>query len=310
MMATVFAMQSLGQLFAAIVSIIAIFSVPNHFSHPSVAVDSMWRWIYGVGAIFPAIALLLRMTIPESPRFTFDVLHNPKQATNDTGVLLSGVFKRRHASAQNGQTRADGQENEPQAQPADAVEVNAEAAAELDFPPKRSWDDLMWYLFGCGNWRYLLGTAGTWFLMDFAFFGLGFNSPQIVSTVWNGEPAFTDTNPASWYSDPTNLKQGALPYDDFKNNAVHSLIMVSIGAVTGSFILIWLVNHISRKRLLVLGFVALAILLFIVGGIFSSNGYSPGSQITVAVFYGLCQFLFNLGEHAEHYYKFQERPLT
>jgi hypothetical protein len=39
--------------------------------------------------------------------------------------------------------------------------------------------------------------------------------------------------------------------------------------------------------------------LFIIGAIFSSNVYSPGSHIIVAVFYGLSQFFFNLGECAE-----------
>jgi PHS family inorganic phosphate transporter-like MFS transporter len=299
MMATVFLMQSLGQLFAAVVSIIAISTVPNHFSHPRVAVDSMWRWIYGVGAIFPAIALLLRMTIPESPRFTFDVLKNPNQATTDMGLLLTGVFRRQVAPAQDAQAPGNGQENGTQDQRAGTGGVNAGAPVEHDFPPPRSRDDLVHYLFGCGNWRYLVGTAGTWFLMDFAFFGLGLNSPQIVSTVWNGEPSFTNGQSPSWYSDPTHFKEGELPYNDFRNNAVHSLIIVSIGAVTGSLLLIWVVNHISRRRLIFLGFFILASLLFIVGAIFSSNIYSRGSQITVAVFYGLCQFFFNLGKCAE-----------
>lgn len=309
MMATVFLMQSLGQLFAAVVSIAAISTVPNHFSHPRVAVDSMWRWIYGVGAIFPAIALLLRMTIPESPRFTFDVLNNTKQATSDTGVLLRRVFRRRLASPQDAQApvndqqngQQNGQENGPEnrLQQVDVNQVNADVAVEYDFPPRRSWDDLVHYLIVCGNWRYLLGTMGTWFLMDFAFYGLGLNNPEIVSLVWNGEASFTDGQPPSWYSDPSQFKESELPYNDFRNTAIHSLIIVSIGAVTGSLILVWLVNHFSRKRQMFLGFIALSILFFVIGGIFSSSTYSSGGHITVAVFYGLCQFFFNLGERAE-----------
>jgi MFS transporter, PHS family, inorganic phosphate transporter len=289
MMATVFLMQSLGQAFAATVSIIAIASVKDHFNNPTIAIDSMWRWIYGVGAIFPAIAMLLRMTIPESPRFTFDVLQNPKQASKDTKSMLNGFFTRRRASFHHNQPRnLENGHGTNTNNPAEPIDLPG-------FPPKKSWSDLSDYLITRGNWRYLLGTALTWFLMDFAFYGLGLNAPQIISIVWNGELAFKTQKPPSWFSDPEPLQPGQLPYGNFRHNATHTLIIVSIGAISGSLILIWLVNHISRKRLMVLGFLVLAVLLFVIGGIFSSSMYSEGSQILVAALYGLCQFLFNLG---------------
>ena len=38
--------------------------------------DSMWRFVIGMGSLLAFIALILRFTISESPRFTFDINNN------------------------------------------------------------------------------------------------------------------------------------------------------------------------------------------------------------------------------------------
>lgn len=83
MLATVFYMQPLGQCLANIVAIIATASSHRYISHdsdPSHCVgdcmettDKIWRWIVGLGAVSPALALLARLFIPESPRYLFEV---------------------------------------------------------------------------------------------------------------------------------------------------------------------------------------------------------------------------------------------
>lgn len=287
---------------AASVSIGALNQFENQFKGaktPKVAVDAMWRLVYGVGAVAPAATLILRMTIPESPRFLFDVKRNPKAAHEGASMLLPGWFRPSSSSP------ADGSNNQPQANghgdggahqlAAAEGHVNAENTEDSDFPPQKSWHDLNRYLFHQGNWRYLLGTTGTWFLLDFAFYGLGLNNPQMLSIIWYGEPAFKDGNLPDWYSEPTKLGPGGTPYQNFRDNAKHSLVIGSIGAVLGSATLIWLVNHMCRKRLMIIGFSLLAVWFFIIGGIFSSSMYTSGSHVTVAVLYGVCQFFFNLG---------------
>jgi hypothetical protein len=83
MLAAVFYMQPVGQLVANVVTIIAT-SVSRQYisqnSDPSncqgdclETTDKIWRWIVGLGAILPALAMLARLYIPESPRYLLEV---------------------------------------------------------------------------------------------------------------------------------------------------------------------------------------------------------------------------------------------
>ncbi|MCP6341422.1 MFS transporter, partial [Klebsiella pneumoniae] len=47
------------------------------------SVDTMWRWVIGIGVIPGAIATLFRFAIPESPRFLMEVEDDPIQAEFD-----------------------------------------------------------------------------------------------------------------------------------------------------------------------------------------------------------------------------------
>ena len=84
MLATVFLMQPMGQLAATLVSMAAV-AIARHHHHGSdeVAIDVAWRWVIGIGALWATIALLFRLTIPESPRYTLDVRNNVPQANHD-----------------------------------------------------------------------------------------------------------------------------------------------------------------------------------------------------------------------------------
>lgn len=78
MMAAVFSMQGIGQLFAAIVGLIVTASFGSTFRDASsvndcdytcqTAADRCWRIIIGVGAVPAVFALYYRITIPETPR--------------------------------------------------------------------------------------------------------------------------------------------------------------------------------------------------------------------------------------------------
>jgi hypothetical protein len=46
-------------------------------------VDRIWRYVVGFGAILAVIALWLRLTIPESPRFALDVAYDAESAVRD-----------------------------------------------------------------------------------------------------------------------------------------------------------------------------------------------------------------------------------
>ena len=262
MLATVFSAQSLGQPFAALVAYLALDS--------HLPLDSAWRWIYGVATIPAAIALLFRFTIPESPRYTWDVARNPNKADQDLDYVTH-----RHT----------------------------EPTGEARFLPEASLSDFRNYLFGQGNWLRLLVTAGTWFLLDLSFFGLGLNSPQIVTGIFHGclnnstSQTGKTTTSYTWNSEPGNALYLTHPKPMLKNNETDFMLIISICAISGSGLLILLVKRASRKRLQILGFALLAAFFFVIGAILKTIHDSRGSsaQTVVIIFYALAQFLFNAG---------------
>lgn len=110
------------------------------------AVDKMWRVIIGFGAVPGCIALYYRLTIPETPRYTFDVSRDIVKAGSDVKAYLNKV---------------------PEGIPDETERVAAmkEQAPQLDIP-KASWRDFFHHY---KKWKYgktLLGTAGSWFFLD------------------------------------------------------------------------------------------------------------------------------------------------
>jgi len=100
MMGSVFAMQGLGQLCAALVMLFVTLGFKGSLSTSSkpanctgecaVAVDKMWRTLIGFGAVPGCIALYYRLTIPETPRYTFDVAMDVEKANTDVQAYISG----------------------------------------------------------------------------------------------------------------------------------------------------------------------------------------------------------------------------
>jgi PHS family inorganic phosphate transporter-like MFS transporter len=98
MLAAVFYMQPVGQLVANVVTIIAT-SVSRQYisqnSDPSncqgdclETADKIWRWIVGLGAILPALAMLARLYIPESPRYLLEVEKDSHTAQQNAEVYF------------------------------------------------------------------------------------------------------------------------------------------------------------------------------------------------------------------------------
>ena len=106
----------------------------------------MWRVIIGFGAVPGCIALYFRLTIPETPRYTFDVSRDIQKGDEDTKAYFQG--------------KAEGHPEELQ-----RVAVAQHADDNLGIP-KASWRDFMRHY---GQWKHgkvLLGTAGSWFFLD------------------------------------------------------------------------------------------------------------------------------------------------
>jgi MFS transporter, PHS family, inorganic phosphate transporter len=173
MMAAVFSMQGLGQLCAGLIALITCAGFKESLitskdaAHCTgvcgLAVDKMWRIIIGFGAVPGCIALYYRLTIPETPRYTFDVARDLVKGGSDAKAYLSGV--------------AEGVPDE-----VERVKAVAADSANMEIP-QASWSDFIQHY---SKWKYgsvLLGTAGSWFLLDVAFYGLGLNNAVILQAI-------------------------------------------------------------------------------------------------------------------------------
>lgn len=99
-MASVFAMQGIGQLVAALVmlfvtlgfkdQLLTASSISHCTGDCQTAVDKMWRTLIGFGAVPGCIALYYRLTIPETPRYTFDIARDVEKAGQDVAAYKAG----------------------------------------------------------------------------------------------------------------------------------------------------------------------------------------------------------------------------
>ncbi|KAJ5101375.1 repressible high-affinity phosphate permease [Penicillium alfredii] len=262
MMAAVFAMQGFGQLGAAIIALIvtvgfkeslmAAKGVGHCTGDCQLAVDKMWRVIIGFGAVPACLALYYRLTIPETPRYTFDVARDVVKAGEDIRAYMNG--------------QSEGNPDEIQ-----RITIMHNDSFEL-LTRKASWGDFWRHYL---KWRYgkvLLGTAGSWFFLDVAFYGLGLNNSIILGAIgWTG---------------------GNNVYETFYRNAVGNLILIVAGAIPGYWMTVATVDKLGRKPIQITGFVILTIIFIIIGSAYKSLKHSHNGLLGL---YVLAQFFFNFG---------------
>lgn len=154
MMGAVFAMQGFGQFAAAIIALIVTAGFKESLESAKdvghctgvcqMAVDKMWRVIIGFGAVPACFALYYRLTIPETPRFTFDVQHDLLKADEDVNAYLRG--------------RSEGHPDE-----IDRARILHGSTFAL---PKAGWRPFVHHFSQWEHGKVLLGTAGSWFFLD------------------------------------------------------------------------------------------------------------------------------------------------
>ena len=226
--------------------------------------------LYTVGYLFSlsfrgivplTFRFLVRLTIPETPRYTFDVDQTVKQVAADIEA-------------------AHGRRTEEEAE-----------------PEKASWKEFAAHYRKWRNLKVLLGTALSWFFLvrtslthslslskqwpgkltdsgqDVAFYGLGLNNPIILNAIgWSG---------------------GSDMYQVYYNTAVGNLILVCAGAVPGYWVSAFLVDTVGRKPIQLFGFFMLTLLFCIIG--FDFWNLSGSALLGL---YTLTQFFFNAGPNS------------
>ncbi|KAH0556496.1 hypothetical protein GP486_005607 [Trichoglossum hirsutum] len=299
MLAVVFLMQPVGQLLVTGVGWAALSSL-GHSRHlyslsadltaqneqQRSTIDSIWRCVIGVGAAPALLAILYRLTIPESPRYTMDVVRDGERA-------LSNI-RRYHNRDTLPNALMGIQADAAGGAPGGAVAAG-NAALERERPNYFTREELNQYFLRDGSWRYLFATSACWFLLDFAFYGLGINSPRQLAAIWASPPAQPQKSPVAGWQDAfdpeTNL------YTKLFHDAKQYVITISIGSLLGSFILIYLIDKIRRKAWLVISFLILAIAFAITAATLRAVEFHGPHWLTVAL-YMVCQFFFNLGPNS------------
>ncbi|KAK0857174.1 acid phosphatase pho5 [Friedmanniomyces endolithicus] len=265
MMGSVFAMQGMGQFAAGIIALIVTVGFKESLLTAKtssyadctgvcgLAVDKMWRTIIGMGAVPGCIALYYRLTIPETPRYTFDVSRDVVKGGSDIKAYLT---------------------SKPEGIPDEVARVQGmrDSAPQLEIP-KASFKDFMRHY---GQWRYgkvLLGTAGSWFFLDVAFYGVGLNNSTILSTIGYGT--------------------GPNVYIKLYNIAVGNIILVCAGAIPGYWVTVATVDTVGRKPIQLVGFAILTVIFCIMG-----FGYHKIGQNGLLACYVIAEFFFNFGPNS------------
>lgn len=241
MISAVFAMQGIGQFAAAMMMLVVVVAYRDHLTAAKsfddchgdcqASVDRMWRIIIGFGGLPGWFALYYRLTIPETPRYTFDVLLDVEQATADA---------RRYRSGKIGQ----GQPNRVQ---------QAKAIAEVKRNYRTGRPTLTEFCQYFGKWRnflVLFGCAGSWFFLDIAFYGLGLNSGTVLAAV--------------------GFRRQENVYQRLYNTAVGQLILVCAGAIPGYWATVFTIDILGRKLIQIVGFSILTLLFCVIGFTFDN----------------------------------------
>ncbi|KAK3307032.1 major facilitator superfamily domain-containing protein [Chaetomium strumarium] len=253
MMAAVFAMQGLGQLCAAFVMLFLTLGfksslegstkLANCTGGCAEAVDKMWRTLIGFGAVPGCIALYYRLTIPETPRYTFDVKLDVEKAEGDAMAYLKG----KSSGVTDEVSRAAAQKQ----------------ALEQMSTPKASWGDFFRHYSKRKNAMLLAGTALSWCFLDIAYYGVSLNNAVILEVIG--------------YS----TKGAKSTYEILYNTAVGNLIIVLAGAVPGYWVTVFTVDRIGRKPIQFMGFGILTILFIVMG--FAYFHISPNGLLAIFV---------------------------
>jgi MFS family permease len=187
--------------------------------------DLTWRLLLGLGAVPAAVIVLLRRMLPKPARD-----HERVRAAAAAAAAAAG--------------------NGPEADGAPAARASVGLKAFL-----------------C-NRRFLIllaGTAGTWFLLDYAYYGNTISTPQIVSLI------------SPHASDMTTI-------------AIELAIFV-VAAVPGYVLAIARMDRIGHRRLQIIGFVMMALCFAVIGLV-------PGLTTAVVPFliaYGVSYFFSEFG---------------
>ena len=223
----VFGTQALGLIVGPLIALALLGSGASN--------DTAWRVLLALGAVPAAAVIYLRCRMPESPRYQVQVQGKAAQAARRMSDFTDGEV--------NG--NEDGNEN-------GAGAVRQEMGLRAFLTTRR------WLIM-------LAGTAGTWFLLDYAYYGNTISTPQILGLI--------------------------SPHASTMTKIALQLAIFVVAAVPGYLLAIARLDRIGHRRLQLTGFAMMALCFLIIAAI-------PGMTTMVVPFllvYGVSYFFTEFG---------------
>ncbi|PMD44778.1 MFS general substrate transporter, partial [Hyaloscypha variabilis F] len=311
MLAAVFLLQPIGQFLAYIVGYVALVGItrdrlPNWTSADwddpanrdigAATIDSVWRCVIGVGAFPALIAIALRFTIPETPRYLLDVREDLPAAAQATRRVHPD--KANTPSRQNSDKITKGgsepylTSNDKEAGVVQSSSINIENKGLTQRHSVRSAEIKEEFGRGQGFRRILAGISICWFIMDISFYGLGLDTPRTLAKIFGTQPSDATKNGFDWNSGFASQDENI--YDALLGDATRALYTIPISGIFGSVVFLLLVNYIPRATVLRWMFVLFAILFAIAGSSLTAVYETTNHSLTVA-FYALALCILNFG---------------
>ena len=221
----VFGTQALGLIVAPLIALALLGAGASN--------DTAWRVLLALGAVPAAAVIYLRCRMPESPRYQAQVQGKAEQAANRMSDFTDGQV--------NGNGNGNG-----------AGAVRQEMGLRSFLTTRR------WLIM-------LAGTAGTWFLLDYAYYGNTISTPQILGLI--------------------------SPHASTMTKIALQLAIFVVAAVPGYVLAIARLDRIGHRRLQLIGFTMMALCFAIIALV-------PGMTTMVVPFllvYGVSYFFTEFG---------------
>ena len=191
--------------------------------------DVTWRVLLALGAVPAAAVIYLRCRMPESPRYQAQVQGRAAQAASQVAGFTGGQ-----------------------------VSGNGSADMQPELGLRAFLTSRRWLI-------TLAGTAGCWFLLDYAYYGNTISTPQILGLI--------------------------TPHASTMTKIALQLAIFVVAAVPGYILAIARLDRIGHRRLQLVGFAMMALCFVVIAAV-------PGMTTMVAPFllvYGVSYFFTEFG---------------
>lgn len=292
MLTFIFAMQGWGAFLGGIVTMIllAIYKTTLRDNQNYGHIDSLWRLVIGVILVPCFGTLIQRLVLPESTKYK-DV----QRMREDPSYMDKVHYGEAYVGHDAEKTIATGSDSDsadlksgkesltPPVTAAGAAEAEAKAKAEEEAKGLKNVAAEKSQLFRefkdyFSEWRHLktlIGTAGTWFLVDITFYGISLNQSIVISAI--------------------GLNKSREPWQYLFDNTKANLIITAAGFLPGYYLTLFTIEYIGRRPIQIGGFLANALFLGILAGDFAGLRSKPAAFIVVFAF---LQLSFNFGANA------------